>query len=116
MFKDGKLENMIKHDLEFIMVVEQKNIDDIAKATTISRNTIYEILESNTKVLFHDSKKGLENVSIDGSRINCDFGQSFYLGENIRRFLHSDLLKILDTNESSSLSLNVKDGMEWLAQ
>lgn len=30
----------------------------------------------------------------------------------IRRFLHSDLLKSLDKNESSILSLNIQDGLE----
>ena len=30
----------------------------------------------------------------------------------LRRFLHSDLLKILDLNESSRLSLDIKEGIE----
>lgn len=34
----------------------------------------------------------------------------------IRRFLHSDLLKILDKNESSRLSLNVKEGLEMIEE
>ena len=37
------LQYKIKQDLEFVMASEQKNIDEIAKATTISRTTIYEI-------------------------------------------------------------------------
>lgn len=36
---------------------------------------------SQKKVLFHGSKNGLDNISIDGARKNCDFGQGFYLGE-----------------------------------
>ena len=32
----------------------------------------------------------------------------------LRRFLHSDLLKILDTNESSRLSLDVKEGLDMI--
>lgn len=32
----------------------------------------------------------------------------------LRRFLHSDLLKILDTNDSSRISLNVQDGLDMI--
>ena len=41
------LQSKIKQDLEFVIASEQKNIDEIAKATTISRTTIYEILHLN---------------------------------------------------------------------
>ena len=34
----------------------------------------------------------------------------------LRRFLHSDLLKILDLNESSRLSLDVKEGIEKIEE
>lgn len=115
MKKDINLKYNMKKDLDFIMAAEQKNIDEISKATTISRTTIYEIMESNItilnvyekfysyiynngyrinsvkedllketspkKVLFHGSKNGLESISIEGARRNCDFGQGFYLGE-----------------------------------
>ena len=115
------LQYNIKQDLEFVMASEQKNIDEIAKATTISRTTIYEILHLNNialsvyekfysyiynigyrinsvkedllketslkKVLFYGSKRGLENISIEGSRKNCDFGQGFYLGETYEQAL-----------------------------
>ena len=39
------------------------------------------------KVLFYGSKRGLENISIEGSRKNCDFGQGFYLGETYEQAL-----------------------------
>lgn len=38
-------------------------------------------------ILFHGSKKGLTNISCDGSRDNCDFGNGFYLGENYNQAL-----------------------------
>ncbi|MCR5354063.1 MAG: DUF3990 domain-containing protein [Lachnospiraceae bacterium] len=37
--------------------------------------------EKYGKVLFHGSKNGLSNVTVTGSRNNCDFGNGFYLGE-----------------------------------
>lgn len=46
-------------------------------------NTVKEELlkEKFPNVLFHGSKYGLESISIDGSRKNCDFGNGFYTGE-----------------------------------
>ena len=37
--------------------------------------------EKYSDVLFHGSKHGLSEVTISGSRDNCDFGRGFYLGE-----------------------------------
>ena len=39
------------------------------------------IKEKYHDVLFHGSKCGLSEVTISGSRDNCDFGKGFYLGE-----------------------------------
>lgn len=148
------LQYKIKQDLEFVMASEQKNIDEIAKATTISRTTIYEILNLNNialsvyekfysyiynigyrinsvkedllketslkKVLFHGSKRGLENISIEGSRKNCDFGQGFYLGET-----YEQALSFVCENKQSSVysftcdleNLNVLEfncSLEWM--
>ena len=136
------------------MASEQKNIDEIAKATTISRTTIYEILHLNNialsvyekfysyiynigyrinsvkedllketslkKVLFHGSKRGLENISIEGSRKNCDFGQGFYLGET-----YEQALSFVCENKQSSVysftcdleNLNILEfncSLEWM--
>lgn len=148
------LQYKIKQDLEFVMASEQKNIDEIAKATTISRTTIYEILHLNNialsvyekfylyiynigyrinsvkedllketslkKVLFHGSKIGLENISIEDSRKNCDFGQGFYLGET-----YEQALSFVCENKQSSVysftcdleNLNVLEfncSLEWM--
>lgn len=45
------------------------------------------IKEKYRKILFHGSKKGLTEVTITGSRENCDFGQGFYLGETYNQAL-----------------------------
>lgn len=36
---------------------------------------------NENKVLFHGSKKGLQLISVNEGRNNCDFGKGFYLGE-----------------------------------
>lgn len=38
-------------------------------------------------VLFHGSKSGLNEITFDGSRENCDFGCGFYLGESYSQSL-----------------------------
>lgn len=38
-------------------------------------------------VLFHGSKNGLSEITISGSRENCDFGKGFYLGETYNQVL-----------------------------
>ncbi len=37
--------------------------------------------EKYHNILFHGSKNGLSEITVLGSRNNCDFGQGFYLGE-----------------------------------
>ena len=58
-----------------------------------------ELLKERYKtVLFHGSKYGLSEVSIAGSRENCDFGRGFYLGES-----YSQALAFVCENEKSSV-------------
>ena len=45
------------------------------------------IKEKYRDVLFHGSKDGLTEVTITGSRDNCDFGKGFYLGETYNQAL-----------------------------
>lgn len=45
------------------------------------------IKEKYGDVLFHGSKNGLSEVTIFGSRENCDFGKGFYLGETYAQVL-----------------------------
>jgi len=58
-----------------------------------------ELLKERYKtVLFHGSKYSLSEVSIAGSRENCDFGRGFYLGES-----YSQALAFVCENEKSSV-------------
>ena len=54
--------------------------------------------ERYNTVLFHGSKYGLSEVSIAGSRENCDFGNGFYLGES-----YNQALAFVCENEKSSV-------------
>ena len=45
------------------------------------------IKEKYNNVLFHGSKNGLSDITINGSRDNCDFGKGFYLGETYKNAL-----------------------------
>lgn len=45
------------------------------------------IKEKYRDVLFHGSKYGLSEVTVSGSRDNCDFGKGFYLGETYNQAL-----------------------------
>lgn len=45
------------------------------------------IKEKYRNVLFHGSKDGLSEVTVNGSRDNCDFGKGFYLGETYNQAL-----------------------------
>ena len=58
-----------------------------------------ELLKERYKdVLFHGSKYGLSDISVAGSRANCDFGKGFYLGES-----YSQALAFVCENEKSSV-------------
>lgn len=39
------------------------------------------IREKYGSILFHGSKNGLSDITVSGSRNNCDFGNGFYLGQ-----------------------------------
>lgn len=56
------------------------------------------INERNKTVLFHGSKNGLSKITADGSRLNCDFGSGFYLGET-----YEQALAFVCDNERSSV-------------
>lgn len=45
------------------------------------------IKERYQDVLFHGSKHGLSEITVMGSRDNCDFGNGFYLGETYNQAL-----------------------------
>ena len=45
------------------------------------------IREKYGNVLFHGSKNGLSDITVSGSRNNCDFGNGFYLGETYKQAL-----------------------------
>ncbi len=45
------------------------------------------IKEKYGNVLFHGSKHGLSEVTVSGSRHNCDFGNGFYLGQTYNQAL-----------------------------
>lgn len=45
------------------------------------------IKEKYRDVLFHGSKDGLSEITVTGSRDNCDFGKGFYLGETYNQAL-----------------------------
>lgn len=45
------------------------------------------IKEKYGNVLFHGSKNGLSEVTVSGSRNNCDFGNGFYLGQTYHQAL-----------------------------
>lgn len=43
--------------------------------------------EQNKNIYYHGSKKGLSEVTHNGSRNNCDFGPGFYMGESYEQAL-----------------------------
>ena len=45
------------------------------------------IKEKYGSVLFHGSKNGLSDITVSGSRNNCDFGNGFYLGQTYNQAL-----------------------------
>jgi hypothetical protein len=45
------------------------------------------IREKYGNVLFHGSKSGLSDITVSGSRKNCDFGNGFYLGQTYNQAL-----------------------------
>lgn len=64
------------------------------------------IKEKYHNVLFHGSKNGLSEVTITGSRDNCDFGKGFYLGETYNQALSFVCEKEKSSVYSSKYSLS----------
>lgn len=54
--------------------------------------------EQHKDVLFHGSKNGLSEITVSGSRENCDFGKGFYMGET-----YNQALAFVCENERSSV-------------
>ena len=54
--------------------------------------------EKDEKTLFHGSKYGLSEITIENARNNCDFGKGFYLGET-----YNQAFSFVCENEKSSV-------------
>ena len=93
-------ERINKSDLSERTKISRTTIDSMAKTDSTTNEVLEKlysyIYESNYrinsvkeeilkekygKILFHGSKQGLSNITVTGSRNNCDFGNGFYLGE-----------------------------------
>ena len=63
--------------------VYEKFYSCVYKANYRLNSVKEDLLKETTKevVLFHGSKYGLNNISLESARSNCDFGKGFYLGE-----------------------------------
>lgn len=73
----------VKKDIEFIMLAEEKNIDEFSNSTNVSRATIYEILETN-KTIINVYEKIYSYIYNKGYRINS---------------VKEDILKEINTNK-----------------
>ena len=126
-----KLSNKLKisrNSLEEILRTNEASIDILEKIYSSIYLDNYrlnqakeEILkETNELILFHGSKEGLKEIKIDGSRLNCDFGYGFYLGESYEQALNF----IVQYPKSSiySFKIDIKDlkvkrfqcDLEWM--
>ena len=126
-----KLSNKLKisrNSLEEILRTNDASIDVLEKIYSSIYLDNYrlnlakeEILkETNEIALFHGSKEGLNEIKIDGSRLNCDFGYGFYLGESYEQALNF----IVQYPKSSvySFKIDIKDlkikrfqcDLEWM--
>ena len=126
-----KLSNKLKisrNSLEEILRTNDASIDVLEKIYSSIyldnyriNNAKEEILkEGNEIALFHGSKEGLNEIKIDGSRLNCDFGHGFYLGESYEQALNF----IVQYQKSSvySFKIDIKDlkikrfqcDLEWM--
>ncbi len=67
------------------------------------------IKEKFGNVLFHGSKYGLSEISVSGSRSNCDFGNGMYLGQTYNQALSF----VCEFDKSSVYSFKYKfDGLK----
>lgn len=99
-------EKINKHELSELTKISRRTIDAIDKRGTASDdvceklysyiythkyrlNAVKEelIREKYSNVLFHGSKSGLSEITVYGSRNNCDFGNGFYLGQTYKQAL-----------------------------
>ena len=69
------------------------------------------IKEKYRNVLFHGSKYGLSEVTVSGSRNNCDFGNGFYLGQTY----HPALSFVFEYDKASVYSFRYSfDGLKMI--
>ena len=69
------------------------------------------IKERYGNVLFHGSKYGLSELTISGSRNNCDFGNGFYLGQTYNQALSF----VCEYDKASVYSFKVSfDGLKMI--
>ena len=67
------------------------------------------IREKYQTVLFHGSKDGLSEITVNDSRDNCDFGKGFYMGETY----HQALSFVCEKEKSSVYSFRYSlDGLK----
>ena len=85
------------------------------------KSEIYEECSSkNIITLYHGSKRGLDNITCNGSRLDCDFGSGFYLSTSI----NSAISFIEDIDESCAYIfylnieglkiLELKTDLKWM--
>lgn len=76
--------------------------------------------EKYKNVLFHGSKNGLSEITVTGSRSDCDFGNGFYLGETYNQalsFVFEDKKSSVYSFRYSLDNLNLKRfecTLEWM--
>ena len=74
----------------------------------VVKSEIYqETLSANEILLFHGSKSGINELTVTGSRNNCDFGNGFYCSTS-----YSSSLAFIESSQNSSIyifSLKEKD-------
>lgn len=77
------------------------------RLNSVKEELFNEIKDKNEVVLYHGSKYGINEITFDGSREDCDFGKGFYLSEH----LSSSISFVHSQNNSSiyAFKLNLKD-------
>ena len=90
-------EYRIKEDIGFIIEAEKINTLELSESTRISRTTLKaiekrgsaadEVCEKLYSYIYKGSKYGLSDITVSGSRKNCDFGNGFYLGQTYNQAL-----------------------------
>lgn len=81
---------------------------------------LFKSAKHNGLVLYHGSKFGLNDITIDGSRSMCDFGKGFYLGESYKSalsFVAEQPLSVVYAFATHLKQLNVINldmSLEWL--